>query len=428
MIGRRAPGITQDGLAQQLQPGLNEYASRLPLAERQLHLHVSGVEGTPLGRMMALFLPWLLGAAVFLTLLIACANVAILVIAQWTAREQEIAIRASLGASRGRIVQALVTESILMAAAGGLLGICATFALRGLIVSGAGEGPRFFDLSIDPRILIQSAVIAVAAGALAGIGPALLETRRLHGNPMRTMRSSDRVRQRWRHTLVVLETTVTVALLVVSTTMLDSYRRHLSFDPGFRTQPLASVRVGHTGGVPAADILGVLKRVPGVEGAAASTTIPFAAFGGRQRVALDAAGSQSLMAEGGSIGPEFFETLGVSIRAGRMFTAQDSPGAVTRRSQELALRVAIGATRADLLRFVAAHSVRLVFLGTIFGVVATFALSRVGRAAGGGGSMMDPDWIAFVAPVLVIFVIGGLATWIPSRRLRIDPSVLLRSS
>jgi hypothetical protein len=116
VVIRRGPGVTPDALAQQLQAGLAEYAGRLPAGERQLRLKVSGLEGTPLGQSVSLVLPWLLGASVLLTLLIACANVAILVIAQWTAREHEIAIRAALGASRGRIVQALVTESVMIAA------------------------------------------------------------------------------------------------------------------------------------------------------------------------------------------------------------------------------------------------------------------------------------------------------------------------
>jgi putative ABC transport system permease protein len=103
--------------------------------------------------------------------------------------------------------------------------------------------------------------------------------------------------------------------------------------------------------------------------------------------------------------------------------------AVTRRSKELALRVAMGATRADLVRVVAGHSMRLVLVGTACGIAATFVLSQLARAAGGGGSMMDPGWTSFVTPVLIILGIGALATWIPSRRaLRIDPSVLLKSS
>ncbi len=572
VVGRREPRITSAELAERLQPAMQHYAQRLPVTERQLQVYVSGVEGTPLGRSMSVALPWLLGASVLLTLLIACANVAILVIAQWTSREQEIAIRASLGASRGRIIRTLLTESTVIAVAGGLCGIAATFALLGYITGHDSDSEAFLDFAIDPAILITAGLIAISCGLLAGIGPALLETRRLQHNPLRAMRSSDRTKQRWRHGLVVLETTVTVALLVVASTLIDGYRRQLGFKHGFDTAPLATVRVQHERDVPAADILDILKRIPGVTSAAASTTIPYGAFDSRQRVAIDPAGSRAVPAEMGAISPTFLVTLGVPVVAGRAFGAEDTSTtataivtetlarslfgkadaavgqrvwvkergydvvgvaadyfssafqapeqssklfvpiagsgprreipflvrtagqpsvvieavrreiqaaggaytvsrsstvdqviaiggqeilvgtaplmplvatgllltaagiygvlafAITRRSKELALRIAIGATRRDLMRFVAAHSVRLMAVGATLGIATTFGLSRIARAAGGGGgSPMDPTWVAFVAPVGIILLVGLLATWIPSRRaLRIDPASVLR--
>jgi predicted permease len=507
-----------------------------------------------------------------LTLLIACANVAILVIAQWTAREQEIAIRASLGASRGRIVRALLTESVLLASLGGALGIAATLALRGLIVHGAGPFVSHFDLSIDPRILVAAALITLATGIVAGVGPALLETRRLHGNPMHTIASSDRVRQRWRHTLVVMEIAVTVALLVVTATMLDAYRRNLTIDVGYRTKPLLTMRVENSAGVPAARVVNVLNQLPGIAAAAASTSVPYSVYGPLQPVSRDRTGSNPVRAERALVGPEFFETLDVPIRAGRGFTYQDLtssrvvmtnetlarrlfpvanpvgqslwigetsyaiigivadytnaafqardwmpklylpltetratltevpflirasgdpaavarnlrrdvqsrlPGnlviytttidriidiggqemlvgtaplapliatgmlltaagiygvlafAITRRSKELAVRLAIGATGRDMLWLVTGHTLRLVTIGTGLGIGITYGLTRVMRAAGGGGSFFDPRWPAFATPVLVVMVIGIVATWVPSRRvLGLNPATLLRT-
>ncbi len=174
---------------------------------------VSGIEGTPLGHQLSIVLPYLLAVSVVLTLLIACANVAVLMIAQWTAREHEVAIRAAIGASRGRIVRALLTESVVIAVAGGLVGIAAALVLRGFVIRNGGD-VAFYDLSLDPRVFITTALIAVLAGVAAGLAPALYETRRLHGNPLRSMGVADRVRQRWRHALVVFEITVTIALLV----------------------------------------------------------------------------------------------------------------------------------------------------------------------------------------------------------------------
>src|SRR5262245_33919427 len=129
VVIRRPAGVTPAMLTARLEADLARYAQTLPSAERRMRLKVSGIGGTPLGGQMAIALPYVLATAVLLTLLIACANVAILMIAQWTAREHEIAIRASIGATRGRIVRALLTESILLAAAGGALGVLTAAAL-----------------------------------------------------------------------------------------------------------------------------------------------------------------------------------------------------------------------------------------------------------------------------------------------------------
>jgi predicted permease len=573
VVARRQPGLAPAALENQLQIGLAAYASGLPAPERQLQIKASGVEGTPIGHMMPVALPWMLGTAVLLTLLIACANVAILVIAQWTAREHEIAIRASLGASRSRVVRALVTESVVIAVLGGLLGICATMALLGLMVRNGGPYLRLYDLSIDPRILFQSVLITILTGVVAGIGPALLETRRLHGNPMRTLSSSDRVRQRWRHALVVMEIAVTAALLVLTGSMVTLYRDQLKQDVGYRTHPLISMRVENSAGVPISRILGIVKQMPGVAAVSASTSVPFMSSGPLEPLSADAGGARALRAERASIDPDYFTTIDVPMRAGRGFTSSDSADtrtaivnellaarlfpegdaigrqvwisgvpyevvgvvaqylnatlqprerdpkvfvplgtthtdaktmsfvvrasadpspvaiamrreirkaadgstvgslftldqviaigsqetlvgtaplvpliatgmlltaagiygvlafAIARRSKEFALRVAIGASGRDIVRLVTGHALRLVAAGTIIGIGATFALGRIVRASGGGGSFLDPRWPAFVVPVLIIAVIGLFATWVPSRRaLRINPAVLLRST
>ena len=573
VIARRRPGVTPAALEHQLQSGLAAYASGLPASDRQRHVRASGLDGTPLGHMVPIAVPWMLGTAVLLTLLIACANVAILVIAQWTAREHEIAIRASLGASRGRIVRALVTEAVLIAALGGLLGVAATMALRGLIARNAGPALEFFDLAINPWIFVQSVLITIGTGVLSGIGPALLETRRLHGNPMQALASSDRSRQRWRHALVVVEIAVTVALLVVTGSMVAIYRDQLAADVGFRTHPLIAMRVENSGGVPTARVLDAVRQMPGVASIAASTAVPYLTSGPIDQVSSDAAGVRTLKAERDSIDPDYFATIDVPMRAGRTFTVGDSsrtrtvivneflaaqlfpgvdpvgrqlwtqgrsyeivgvvaqyrnapslqpsdrdakvyvpldqptaetkrmtfvvraatdpaavvkelrrevrnaaPGnvvsqlftldqiiaigsqetlvgtaplvpliatgmlltaaglygvlafAIARRSKELALRMAIGASGREVVWLVTLHSVRLVALGTIVGVGATFALGRIVRASGGGGSFLDPRWPAFVIPIAIIVAIAALATFVPSRRaLRINPAILLRA-
>jgi putative ABC transport system permease protein len=327
VIARRPPDITPAMLDARLQAGLAEYTRQLPAADRELRLHVSGIEGTPAGHQIGRLLHYVLATAVLLTLLIACANVAVLMIAQWTAREHELAIRASIGASRGRIVRALVTESVLIAACGGTLGIGATLALAGWVARRSGDG-GFFDLSIDPRIFAQAAALTLLAGVLAGIAPALYETRRLQANPLRTLGGSDRVRQRWRSALVVFEITVTVALLVVTVSMVDGYQRARSAQIGYATRPLLIAWVEDLSGAATSQILQTLQHLPGVSGAAASASSAPPFMGGpHTHVAADAAGATSVGAQRTVVSAGFFSAIGVPIRAGRAFSGADLPTA-----------------------------------------------------------------------------------------------------
>lgn len=572
VVARRSPGTTPSMLEARLGVALAQYAGTLPATQRQLRLKISGIEGTPIGNQVAIVLPYVLGMSVLLTLLIACANVAILMIAQWTAREHEIAIRASIGATRGRIVRALLAESVLIAGAGGAIGVLATLALRAWVLQRGAVDTRFFDFSIDPGILLQTAAVTLAAGMAAGMAPALYETRRLHANPLRSMRGSDRVRQRWRHALVVLEITVTTALLVVATAMIDGYQRTRSGEMGFDPHPLLAAFVENPDGVPVSVTIDALRATPGVSAVAGATVIPYAGTPRQVRVSTDASGSNATPADRSAVTPGFFGTLGVPLRAGRSFTPQDSIAAraaivnetlarrlfqgqqavgariwiadaayeivgvaadyatsplqprasdpkvflplpepsralgsllflvrasgdpaplvqpirravresaagsvspraytfdqiaevmgqemlagtlplfplisigtlltaagiygvlafaITRRSRELAVRVAIGASSADIVGMVAAQSARIVCAGGVAGLAATFVLARIVRASGGAGSIFDPPAHVFIAPAVIVTLIAAVATWVPSRRAAlIDPSVLLRS-
>ena len=576
MIVRRPAELSPARLDARLQGGLADYARRLPAGQRDLRLKVSGIEGTPIARQVAPILPYILGASVLLTLLIACANVAILMIAQWTAREHEIAIRASIGASRVRIVRALLTESVVVASLGGLAGVGATLALRAIVLWRAGGGAsdgRFLQFSIDPVIFLQAAVITVLTGMIAGVAPALYETRRLHTNPLRILAASDRVRQRWRHALVVAEIVVTVALFVETAALLDGYQRTRNGEMGFATRPLMAAAVENRGGIAIGSTLDAIRRIPGIAGVSAATAAPYTLGAARERVAGDAGGSNPVLVERATVTGDFFSTLGVPLRAGRTFSSQDSPAAriavvseslakrlfpgvsavsqrvwiggaphdivgvvadyshnpmqapgahpriflplatdaknlrrlaflvraesdpgplvqqvrrqaveaafgtlvtsaytfdeirevgsqevlvgtaplvpliaigtllttagiygvlafaITRRSRELAVRMAIGATPGDVVRLVTGHALQLVGIGATLGIALTFGLARVVRAAGGAGSVFDPALHVFVWPVVAVMVIGAIATWVPSRRaLRINPAALLRST
>jgi putative ABC transport system permease protein len=563
--------MSHDSLAARLRASLADYSQRQPPGSKALQLRVSAIKGTPIADQISPLLTFVFGASVLLTLLIACANVAILMIAQWTTREAETAVRAALGATRWRLVRALVTEAVVLAAIAGVFGLCVTFAMRGIFVSRTTTDMAYLNLAIDPAIFWQAAVITILTGVVAGIGPALFETRRLQMDPLRGIATSDRARHRWSHALVVLEITVTLALLVVTASMVDQYQRGQGADYGFDADRFLVAIVARQAGVPTESLKEAVGRVPGVDAVAAATALPFAGRGPIQPVSAAATDEQSVRAERIAVTPEFFTTLEIAVRAGRTFGERDSPNgrtavvnetlakelfasdavgrqlwldgipydiigvvadyafspievrqpaakaffrlptgadepagvrflvrtsnpaalvqpvrralqnvapgvtvtnaytirqmvslqgqemlagsapffplivigmllmssgvyavlsfAITRRSREIAVRVAIGASRRDQVRLVAMHSLRLLALGSACGIGFTFALSRIARASGGGGSLYDPPWVAFVLPVLLVLLAGMLATWIPTRRvLRINPAVLLRTN
>jgi ABC-type antimicrobial peptide transport system permease subunit len=368
-----------------------------------------------------------------------------------------------------------------------------------------------------------------------------------------------------------MEIAITVALLVVTGGMLNTYRRQIAADIGFKTQSLIRLRVENSGGLQVGRLADSISQMPGVSSVAPSTSIPYATYGPMEPVSTDRSGSDSMQVERATIAPNFFTTLGVPLRTGRMFTRADSTTtrtaiineslaarlytgrdpigrslwlqgaeyevvglvaqyanqalqphkrdpkvflpfdesrsvndaellvrassdsaalvrtlrreagnvaagsvavnvytldemvavsgqeilvgtaplvpliaigmlltaagiygvlafAITRRSTELAVRIAIGATGRQVARFVTVQSLHLIAMGAGLGVGVTFAISRMVRAAGGEGSFMDPSWPAFVIPVLIVIAIAAGATWAPSRRaLRINPAELLRA-
>jgi predicted permease len=373
VVVRRRPQVSQTALEPALQDRLRQYSAGQPENRRNARVQFGTLRGTPLGQQISPAVVWILGACVALTLLISCTNVAVLMIAQWTAREREIAIRASLGATRWRVIRLLLSESILLALAGGILGVAATFALVGLMIS-RGPADLPFNLAIETRVLAQSIVMTWLAGILAGIAPALFETRRLHANPLRLM-PADRVRQRWRNALVVLEITVTIALLVVTGSMIDGYKRTLSWDFKFDPAPLVAARVPATASVSPSEIRERLSRLPGVSGVARATAIPMFASGNMQRVSLDRAGD-GFNALRSFISANFFATLGVPLKYGRAFavseeTATDAKVAIV--NETLAARLWPGRTAiGEVIRTEAAAF-------EVVGVVADYTENPLGR-------------------------------------------------
>jgi putative ABC transport system permease protein len=282
----------------------------------------------------------LFGAVGFL-LLIACANVANLLLARATARQREIAIRFSLGASRLRIARQLLTESILLsgiATAAGLL--LAEWAIRALRTLPPSNLPRAANIGLDLPVLGFAAGVAVLTGLLFGFAPALQITR---GAPSETLKEGGRTasagRQGVRSALVVLETTLALVLLVGSGLLLKSFLRLQTVDPGFQYKNIATADVSLPRSKYPTDaqemqffsqVLERIQSVQGVKEVAASSGNPMEgsnlSFSFATKDLEELSPSDQPSAGYYVVSHNYFHTLGIPLLLGRYFTREDSPG------------------------------------------------------------------------------------------------------
>ena len=224
----------------------------------------------------------LLGA-VGLVLLIACANVANLLLVRASVRQKEMAVRVALGASRATLVRQLLTESVLLAALGAALGILLAIWGMSFVGSRLPEGiPRLQEAQVDTTVLLFTLAVSLLTGLLFGLAPALQASRpNLTEGLKEGDRGSSGRRQRLRSVLVVGEVALTLTLLVGAGLLIQSFRRVLQVDPGFKAQNLLTmqVSVNNPDGQQVANFFEQLQQnvrsLPGVTSVAVSNGIPF---------------------------------------------------------------------------------------------------------------------------------------------------------
>jgi predicted permease len=279
---------------------------------------------------------WLLLAIAGLVLLIACANLANLLLARASAREREIAVRQALGASRGRVVRQLLAESLLLAAAGALLGAGLAQALSHLLVAfiSTSTDPVFLDLAADWRIFGFAAGLTVLTCLLFGLAPAIRATRVEPGVVMKSGGrgiTASRERFSLRRALVVAQVALSLVLVAGALLFSRSLGRLLTVDTGFRQDGIlmADVNFRRLNLPPARypafkdELLDRIRAIPGVEAAAIAHQVPLLGWGGGS-VWMD--GHEAGQAQNTSlsrVGPDYFKTLEIPLRAGRDFDARD---------------------------------------------------------------------------------------------------------
>jgi putative ABC transport system permease protein len=282
---------------------------------------------------------WVLMAAVGLVLLIACANVANLLLVRASERQQEMGIRMALGASRWRLARQLLTESVLLALVGGLAGLALTpLALRGLIAIAAPALPRTVNTTVDGRALIVMLAVALGTGIFFGLAPALQSGRVRNWAALKSNRSTEgRQSKRLRQALVMGETALSLILLAGAGLLMRSFENILKVDPGFRPENVLTMRIA----LPDAEyskpeqirgfyseLLGRIQKLPGVRSAGAVSLIPLGGQNSSGTLTID---SQSVPKEDRdpetdqrSVTQGYFEAMGISLVRGRFFEDRDA--------------------------------------------------------------------------------------------------------
>jgi putative ABC transport system permease protein len=346
-LGRLKPGVTVEQAGAHL-AGLSKGILSATVSERytaadakdyvEMVIGASGASGglsglrSDYGASLNILL-----AVTGLVLLIACANLANLMLARATAREREVAVRLAIGASRRRIVRQMLSESLLIAAIGAAGGVLvAQWFSRSLVAFlGTADNPRFVDLPMDWRVFAFTAAVAVAACLIFGLTPAIRATRASLGSTMKTgSRGMTDGRERFgiRRALVVLQVAVSLVLVVGALLFVRSLRNLTTMDPGFRQEGVLTASLDtRKANVPTqsraamtARLLERVRAIPGVVAAAQTYTTPLSGNSWNNQIVVGGAG-QKEMVNFNSVGPGYFETLGVRLVVGRDFDARDTP-------------------------------------------------------------------------------------------------------
>ncbi len=343
LIGRLRPGVAQGQARAEFSLIAQQLAQQYPGKNRKTGvITTSGASFVPVdAKLLSLIVPLLV--AFGLVLLIACANVANLLLARAAMRQKEIAVRLALGASRSRVIRQLLTESVLVSAIGGLAGLlAASWTLRAIypfLLARLPEFPAFLNLSFDYRIFAFTLFVALSAGVAAGLAPALQATRpdltsalKDEGSALGQHLSQSRLR----NGLIVGQIAASLVLLIGAGLLVRNLQRAQTIDVGFDPQNLFSVAINLNSptGQSAQQreelrrLLGErLRGLPGVKSISQAFRQP--SSGQLSSTPITLAGRESsdgrpLRASYNFVSPGHFETMGIRIVRGRSFTEQET--------------------------------------------------------------------------------------------------------
>jgi len=337
VVGRLKPGATLVQAQEEIALTGSQLAQAFPDTNKGRSLLVKRLQ-PPVGDVGSTL--WLLLGAVGLVLLIACVNVASLMLARAVSRERELAMRVALGASRGRLVRQCLTESALLGIAGGLLGVMlATVGLNPFVKFWPGDLPRVEEVQVDWRVLLFAVGVSVLSGLLFGMAPAwrapVREVEKILRAGARTMAGSSR---RLHSAFVTSEIALAIVLLIAAGMLGRALLHASSLDPGINIRSLLVMRVGLSPAtladparIPAGwqDLLDRARRVPGVESVTAVDIVPMRQGNNQVGYSTSADISQKEklpVVLASSATPDYLKVMGIPLLEGRFFDDHDRLG------------------------------------------------------------------------------------------------------
>lgn len=340
-IARLKPGITLERAREDMDFIAARLQQQFPQNNREDWINVRPLQEVIVGNVRSGLLVLLSGVAVLL--LIACCNVANLLLARASTRTTEVGIRMALGASRLRVVRQMLTESLLLAAGGGLVGIMVGRSGIEIFVRFVSEWlPRSAEISLDGRVLAFTLMIIICTSILFGLAPALLASatpaESIVKDSLRSSASSGAMRLR--SLLIIGELALSLGLLVGAGLLVRSFLRVIDVNPGFNPQNVLSATMimnerygeGDKAELFFAEVMRNIRAIPGVTSASAIIPLPLSGneWDGNfllegQSLSADFQGTNS---EIGCFGPDYLKTMQVPLISGRGFTESDNANAL----------------------------------------------------------------------------------------------------
>jgi putative ABC transport system permease protein len=344
-FGRVKPQVSLEQARAELEVLSRQYAAAHPGPNANVTMRVEWLRDHLVANVRPAL--WTLFGAVGFVLLIACGNLASLLLARASARSREFAVRVALGAARGRLIGQLLAESLALSLAGGALGVLlANWGLSAITRMNTLHLPRSGEIRLDGVVLVFTVALSVATGVVFGLFPALQVSRPDPADALRE-RAGDAGRSArrgplglsTRSLLVVGQVALSIVLLIGAGLLIQSSARLRRVNPGFQSSNLLTMQIAlpparyDTGPKRVAFFEELVRRVealPGVRGAAAALTLPMTVrYASQMQIAEQPKVALAERPQGQlqSVTSGYFRTLGIPLRRGREFTARDIPGA-----------------------------------------------------------------------------------------------------